>query len=74
MPLAKNREQITVSTKAHAHLRSVVDAMRKNGIPTSGTLLASEVILAIPIPQATTVKPLRKARKASAPVTASAQA
>ncbi|MDX9690775.1 MAG: hypothetical protein RBT70_10030 [Alphaproteobacteria bacterium] len=48
--------------------------MRKNGIPTSGTLLASEVILAIPIPQATTVKPLRKARKASAPVTASAQA
>lgn len=62
MPLADNRELIPVSTQAHQHLKAVVAAMKKNGIPANGTMLASQVILAIPLP-APVVEKKRKARK-----------
>jgi len=63
MPLAKERELIAVSSQAHRHLKDVVKAMKRNGIPTSGTSLASELILSIPIPKATIEQPKRRARK-----------
>ena len=50
MPTAKNRELISVSTQAHRHLKAVVKAFKAKGVPINGTLLASEHILAIPLP------------------------
>lgn len=47
----KKRELIPVSTQAHEHLRKVVEAHKANGLPTSGTLLASQAILSLPIPE-----------------------
>ena len=71
MPLAKNREQITVSGEAHAHLKALVVATKRKGLPTSGTALASAAILAIPIPEApATEQPKRRARKAHQPAPA----
>ena len=51
MPQAKNRELIAVSSQAHEHLMRIVAAMKGNGFPTSGTMIASELILSMPIPQ-----------------------
>lgn len=64
MPLAKNREQITVSGEAHAHLKAVVRALRRQGIPTNGTMLASQSILAMPIPDGTSSSAKVTPRKA----------
>ncbi len=65
MPLAEDRELIQVSTIAYEHLRAVVAATRKLGIPTSGTLIASTSILSIPIPPEpqTTIEKKRAPRK-----------
>lgn len=64
MALADNRELIQISTQAYNHLKAVVAANKKSGLPTSGTLLASQAILSIPIPppqQPTpTTKPVEK--------------
>lgn len=65
MPLAKERELIPVSSQAHKHLRAVVEAMKANGLPTNGTMLVSEMILRLSVPQQTptptpTSKPKRK--------------
>lgn len=72
MPLAKNRELIAISSQAHEHLKTIVAAMKGKGIPTSGTLIASQVILSIPIPQAQAVgkKRRRSTDAVSAPVAA----
>lgn len=51
MATAKDREFLTVSTEAHAHLKAVVDAYKKNGVPMNGTMLASQVILSLPMPE-----------------------
>lgn len=71
MPLAKNRELIPVSTQAHKHLKALVAVMQNNGIPTNGTLLASQLILAIPMPEPKAKESKRRTRKAvTAPVAA----
>ena len=72
MPLAKNRELIPVSGEAHAHLKNVVDAMKRKGIPATGTMLASQVILAIPIPEVPQPQPKRRKAQPSTPVRTSA--
>ncbi len=65
MPTAEGRELIPVSSQAHKHLKTVVAAMKEQGIPTNGTLIASELILSIPIPQPTpAVEVKRRTRKA----------
>lgn len=76
METKKYRELIPVSSQAHLHLKAVVAAMKANGLPTSGTLIASEVILSIPIPQPkpveikkTVKKPVEKKRHRKAAVT-----
>lgn len=68
MPLAKERELIPVSSQAHKHLRNLVAAMKRNGIPTNGTVIVSQAIMSIPIPAAPAEeKPRRaRARKAAA--------
>ncbi len=63
MPQPKNRELISISTPAHQHLKAVVAAMKKSGIPTSGTMLASQLILAIPFPQPVKAVEVRKRAK-----------
>jgi hypothetical protein len=62
----KKRELIPISSQAHLHLKAVVAAMKANGLPTSGTLIASEVILSIPIPQPQP-KPVEKKRQIRKP-------
>jgi hypothetical protein len=63
MPQAKNRELIAVSSQAHEHLKNVVAYLEKKGIPTSGTKIASEAILSIPIPQPQAVGKKPRARR-----------
>jgi hypothetical protein len=75
----KKRELIPISSQAHQHLKAVVAAMKSNGLPTSGTLIASEVILSIPIPQPqpkskTIVEKKRQIRKPAKRVRMSAAA
>ena len=73
MPLAKNRELITVTDQAHEHLRKVVSVMKKNGLPVNGSMLASQAILAIPLPQVRIpAEKKRKARKVAETVAAPA--
>ena len=73
MATAKNRELITVTKQAHKHLRDVVNRLKKNGIPANGTLLASQQILSIPLPELVEEKPTkRRARKAALPVSTQA--
>lgn len=69
MPLAKDRELIQISVQAYKHLKAVVSATKSIGVPTSGTSLASQAILSLPIPQPESkkAKPAR-APKASASV------
>lgn len=65
----KNRTLIPISIQAHAHLKAVVAAMIESGLPTSGTMVASEVILSIPIPQPQPVeKKQRPRRKVATPM------
>jgi hypothetical protein len=71
-PMNENKEypKVRVTKQAHAHLAVLMPAIRKQrGLNVSMTDIVSELILSQPIPQATTVKPLRKARKASAGLT-----
>lgn len=50
MPLALNRELTPVTTKAHAHMKKIVAAHKKRGVPESNTHWLSELILSQPIP------------------------
>lgn len=62
MPLASNRELIQISKQAYQHLKKVVGTKKASGVPVSGTMLASEAILNIPLPQPEIKKPKRAAK------------
>lgn len=66
MPLSKNRELISCTRPAHKHLKAVVAALKKSGIPTNGTMIVSEAILSIPLPEPAKAAgvPSEKKRKA----------
>lgn len=65
MATAKDREFLTVSSEAHAHLKAVVERYKKNGVPMNGTLLASQIILSIPMPEITAKESKRRTSKAA---------
>ena len=52
MATAKNRKFLTVSTPAHEHLMNVVARLEKKGLPTSGTMIASKLLLNLDVTQA----------------------
>lgn len=74
MPQAKNRELLSISSQAHEHLMNYVAAMNNSGRPTSGTKVASELLLSlrIPIPQPIEKKPRRARRVGAMSATAAA--
>jgi hypothetical protein len=69
MPLSEDRELIQITKHAYKHLKAVVAAKKNSGVPRTGTSLASEAILSIPlppIPQPTEASASKKrARKAT---------
>jgi hypothetical protein len=66
MTTSADRKFLTVSTQAHRHLGKVVKAMIRNGYRANGTMVASQIILSIPIPEPTNPTPAK--RRASKPV------
>lgn len=50
MPLAPNRELTPITSQAHAHMKRIVAAYKKRGIPESNTHWLSDLILSQPIP------------------------
>lgn len=50
MPLGKDRELTPVTSQAHAHMKRIVAAYKKRGIPESNTHWLSDLILSQPIP------------------------
>lgn len=55
----ETRHFVTITVPAREHLMRVIRAKRRNGYPTNQTMLVSELILAIPIPNGT--KPVQAA-------------
>jgi len=50
MPLAKDRKLTPITSQAHAHMKKVVAAYKRHGVPESNTHLVSSLILSLPIP------------------------
>jgi hypothetical protein len=50
MPIASNRELIQITSQAYRHMKKAIGALKRKGIPTSGTRWVSELILAQDIP------------------------
>lgn len=50
MPLADNRELTSITTQAHQHMKRIVTALKKRGVPESNTSWLSELILSQPMP------------------------
>lgn len=50
MPLAKDRKLTPVTSQAHVHMKRIVAAYKKRGIPESNTHWLSDLILSHPIP------------------------
>lgn len=50
MPLADNRELTPITTPAHQHMKRIVAALKKRGLPESNTRWLSELILSQPMP------------------------
>jgi hypothetical protein len=57
MPIAPNRELIQISSQAYRHMKKAIGALKRKGIPTSGTRWVSELILAQEIPNGNNHQP-----------------
>lgn len=50
MPLALNRELTPITTQAHQHMKRIVSAHKRKGLPETNTHWLSELILSQPLP------------------------
>ena len=63
MPLAKDRKQITINSAAYKHLKRLQAARKRIGQPHNYTAIASELILAQPIPNGSGPLPAAEVRQ-----------
>jgi hypothetical protein len=70
MPLAPDRELVQISHQAYRHMKKIIGAYKRKGIPRSGTRWLSELILEQEVPTNGNHKPPCEESVVPAPVPA----